>query len=100
MDLAWADIGLASAPERLGLETEYVFQEGNRFEGDPNAMQAATRAFQHGSLSEACLALEAVVKANPGALRPLQRHCCWCWWRAAQLACLHRAPRLQAQLAS
>ena len=66
MDGAWAAVADAAAPPRLGLDTEYVFQENNRFDGDPNAMSAGLAAFQRGSLTEATLALEAVVKADPG----------------------------------
>jgi hypothetical protein len=64
-DDAWAEVGLANAPQRLGLATEYVFQENNKYDGSADAMEVAREAFQHGSLSEACLALEAVVKAEP-----------------------------------
>jgi hypothetical protein len=67
MDHAWAGASDAAAPVRLGLDTEYTFCANNPFDGDARALERGTEAFQRGSLTEACLALEAVVKAAPGA---------------------------------
>jgi hypothetical protein len=65
-DDAWAEVGLTKAPQHLGLATEYIFQSNNKYDGRLDAMEVAQEAFLGGSLAEACLALEAVVKAEPG----------------------------------
>lgn len=56
--------GLASA---RGIATAYVFQGSNPFDGNADALEIAKTAFAQGSLTTAVLALEAVVKTNPGA---------------------------------
>lgn len=66
LDAAWQAASGPDAGSSLGLATEYVFAAENRFDGDPAAMEAAVEAFRTGSLGDACLALEAVVKASPG----------------------------------
>eukprot|EP00892_Ulva_mutabilis_P005938 jgi/Ulvmu1/3716/UM170_0022.1 len=67
-DNAWADFGRGAAggAQVSATRAEYLFAESNPFEGNPDALALAQRAFKDGSLADACLALEAVVKANPG----------------------------------
>lgn len=68
-DNAWAEFGREGpgGAEQHPARAEYVFAERNPFDGNPEALAMAQRAFQDGSLSDARLALEAVVKSNPGA---------------------------------
>lgn len=67
-DNAWAEFGGANgAAQRPATRAEYVFAEANPYDGNPDALAIAQRAFKGGSLADACLALEAVVKSNPGA---------------------------------
>lgn len=69
-DDAWAQVGQQAAPAArpaaAGLATEYVFAADNPYDGQQDALERARTAFAAGSLIEACLALEAVVKADPG----------------------------------
>lgn len=73
LDEAWASASGAAAQPELGLAAEYAFREGNPYDGDAAAMQKALEAFHRGSLTDACLALEAVVKAEPSARCPAPR---------------------------
>lgn len=67
-DNAWAEFGgAAGASQRPATRAEYAFAEANPYDGNPDALTIAQRAFKSGSLDDACLALEAVVKSNPGA---------------------------------
>ena len=67
-DHAWADFGQqhGSSTAAGSQNRPYRFQLNNPFDGNPDALSFAQRAFKEGSLQDACLALEAVVKANPG----------------------------------
>jgi hypothetical protein len=75
-DHAWADFGEqhGAASATKSSRPAYQFQGNNRFDGNPDALSIAQKAFQEGSLQDACLALEAVVKANPGAI---SQDVCW-----------------------
>eukprot|EP00195_Chlamydomonas_chlamydogama_P007749 CAMPEP_0202890112 /NCGR_PEP_ID=MMETSP1392-20130828/620_1 /ASSEMBLY_ACC=CAM_ASM_000868 /TAXON_ID=225041 /ORGANISM="Chlamydomonas chlamydogama, Strain SAG 11-48b" /LENGTH=769 /DNA_ID=CAMNT_0049573613 /DNA_START=142 /DNA_END=2451 /DNA_ORIENTATION=- len=48
-----------------GVKGEYVFARDNPFMGDPEAFSKGKDLFRRGVLTEACLALEAEVQANP-----------------------------------
>lgn len=71
-DHAWADFGQQhGAPTTANSQSRpYQFQLNNPFDGNPDALSFAQRAFKEGSLQDACLALEAVLKANPGTHAP------------------------------
>ncbi|PNW73046.1 hypothetical protein CHLRE_14g616750v5 [Chlamydomonas reinhardtii] len=57
--------GLAGMAGTATAPGEYVFSEANPFLGDPEAMQKGKDLFRRGVLSEAALALEAVVREHP-----------------------------------
>lgn len=67
-DHAWADFGQQHSGSTTSNSANhpYQFQTNNPYDGNPDALSHAQRAFKEGSLQNACLALEAVVKANPG----------------------------------
>eukprot|EP00192_Tetraselmis_astigmatica_P006655 CAMPEP_0117683932 /NCGR_PEP_ID=MMETSP0804-20121206/20753_1 /TAXON_ID=1074897 /ORGANISM="Tetraselmis astigmatica, Strain CCMP880" /LENGTH=738 /DNA_ID=CAMNT_0005494737 /DNA_START=148 /DNA_END=2364 /DNA_ORIENTATION=+ len=60
-----AKLNLEDFPE-ASQNYDYQFNPANPFTGDPNALAKARDLFQTGVLSEAALALEAVVQREPG----------------------------------
>lgn len=67
-DHAWADFGQQHSASTAANSSNhpYQFHPNNPYDGNPDALALAQQAFKEGSLQDACLALEAVVKANPG----------------------------------
>jgi hypothetical protein len=69
-DHAWADYGKTHTQILQQDDRQYTFAADNPFDSSPDAMGAAQEAFQKGSLTDACLALEAVVKRQPSTPSP------------------------------
>jgi hypothetical protein len=67
-DSAWADFGQQHSASKAASSSNhpYHFHPNNPYDGNPDAITIAQQAFKGGSLQDACLALEAAVKANPG----------------------------------
>ena len=67
-DHAWADFGQqhSSSTAASSSNHPYQFHPNNPYDGNSDALAIAQQAFKEGSLQDACLALEAVVKASPG----------------------------------
>ena len=76
-DHAWAAFGQQHSTSTVANSSNhpYQFHPSNPYDGNPDALALAQQAFKEGSLQDACLALEAVVKASPGNHCGLTLYC-------------------------